>query len=110
MSATPWFVSMANAKNVEFVKKYREKYKADPDWLAAQSYDAIYIIQQALASAKITKADSVATARTKLRDSLAAIKTYDGVLGKIEFTPDRDPLVAGAVIQVENGKHVLATR
>ncbi len=81
-----------------------------PDWLAAQSYDAIYIIHQALLSAKITKGDSVAAARTKLRDSLAAIRSYDGVLGKIEFTPDRDPLVAGAVIQVENGKHVLAVR
>ncbi len=107
MSATPWSIGMTHPKNVEFVKKYREQYKADPDWLAAQTYDAMYIIRQALLSAKISKADNVATARTKLRDGLAAIKTYDGVLGNVEFTADRDPVVPGAIIKVENGKHVL---
>jgi branched-chain amino acid transport system substrate-binding protein len=110
LSATPWFVAMTTPKNVEFVKKYRDKYKADPDWLAAQSYDAIYMIEQALVSAKIRKADDVATARTKLRDALASIKVFDGVLGRIEFTANRDPVVAGAVITVRNGQHVLATK
>lgn len=109
LSATPWSIGMTHPKNVEFVKRYRERFKSDPDWLAAQTYDAMFIIKQALQAAKISKADSVATARTKLRDALGAIKTYDGVLGKIEFTAGRDPVVAGAVIKVENGKHVIAT-
>jgi len=108
LSATPWFLSMTHPKNVEFVRKYRELYKSDPDWLAAQTYDAVYIVKQALLSARITKKDSVAQARTKLRDSLAAIKSYDGVLGKIEFDDKRDPHVAGAVIMVQGGKHVIA--
>ena len=46
--------------------------------------------------------------KSKLRDSLAAIKSYDGVLGRIEFDEKRDPRVAGAVIKVQNGKHVIA--
>lgn len=108
LSATPWFLTMAHAKNLEFVKKYREKYKSDPDWLAAQTYDAVYIVKQALLAAKIGKNDSLAVARTKLRDSLAAIKTFDGVLGKIEFDDIRNPHVVGAVIMVENGKQVIA--
>ena len=108
LSATPWFLAMEHPKNVEFVKKYRDKYKSDPDWLAAQTYDAVYIVKQALLAAKIGKGDSVAVARSKLRDSLAAIKTYDGVLGRIEFDDKRDPQVAGAVIKVEGGKHVIA--
>ncbi len=107
LSATPWFLSMEHPKNVEFVKKYREKYKSDPDWLAVQTYDAVHIVKQALLAAKITKGDSVAVARTKLRDSLAAIKSYDGVLGKIDFDDKRDPRVAGAVVKVEGGKHVI---
>lgn len=110
LSATPWSLGMTHPKNVEFVKRYRERFKSDPDWLAAQSYDAIFIIREALANAKIAKSDSVATARTKLRDALAAIKSYDGVLGKIEFTPGRDPVVPGAIIRVENGKHTIATK
>jgi len=108
LSATPWFMAMQHPKNVEFVKNYRDKYKTDPDWLAAQTYDAVHIVKQALLAAKIGKSDSVAVARSKLRDSLAAIKTYDGVLGKIEFDEKRDPRLAGAVIKVEGGKHVIA--
>lgn len=108
LSATPWFLSMDHPKNVDFVKKYREKYKSDPDWLAAQTYDAMYITKQALLAAKIGKGDSVAEARSKLRDSLAMIKSYDGVLGRIEFDEKRDPHVAGAVIKVQGGKHVIA--
>jgi branched-chain amino acid transport system substrate-binding protein len=70
LSATPWFMAMKHPKNVEFVKKYRDKFKSDPDWLAAQTYDAVYIVRQALMSAKISKSDSLAVARSKLRDSL----------------------------------------
>jgi len=110
MSATPWSIGMSHPKNVEFVKRYRERFKSDPDWLAAQTYDAMFLIKQALLNAKIAKTDSTATARTKLRDALAAIKSYDGVMGKIVFTADRDPVVPGAIIRVENGKHVLASK
>jgi len=108
LSATPWFLSMTHAKNVEFVKKYREKFNTDPDWLAAQSYDGVSIVKQALIDARIMKSDSVATARTKLRNALAAIRSYDGVLGRISFTEGREPVLAGAIIKVENGRHVLA--
>jgi branched-chain amino acid transport system substrate-binding protein len=108
LSATPWFLGMSYPKNVDFVKRYRAKYSSDPDWLAAQSYDAVFVVKQALLSAKISKSDDIATARTKLRDALAAIKTYDGVMGKIEFAANRDPIIAGTVIKVENGKHVMA--
>ena len=110
LSATPWFVSMTHSKNVDFVKRYRDKYGSDPDWLAAQTYDAVYVVKQALLNAKITKSDDLSTARTKLRDALAAIKTYDGVMGRIEFTENRDPLVAGAVVKVLDGKHVIASK
>jgi len=108
LSATPWFISMTHAKNVEFVKKYREKFGVDPDWLAAQTYDGVSVVKQALMAAKILKTDNVATARTKLRNALAEIRTFDGVLGQITFTPGRDPILAGAIIKVENGKHVIA--
>ncbi|MWD25940.1 ABC transporter substrate-binding protein [Aquicoccus sp. SCR17] len=107
MSATPWFASQENEANLEFVKRYREMFDADPDWLAAQTYDAVMIVKQAVDAAGITPDDGVADARTKLRDALAAIETYDGVLGKIEFTDNGDPVVPGAVLQVKNGKHEL---
>lgn len=108
LSATPWFLEMDNAKNLEFVKRYRERFSSDPDWLAAQTYDAMYLVKQAIKEANIAESDDLKTSRRKLRDALAAIKTFDGVLGQITFDENRDPHVAGAVITVKNGKHVLA--
>lgn len=108
LSATPWFLEMDNAKNLEFVKRYRERYASDPDWLAAQTYDAMYLVKQAIKDANIAESDDPKTSRRKLRDAMAAIKSFDGVLGEIKFDENRDPHVAGAVITVKNGKHVLA--
>lgn len=107
MSATPWFASQENAANVEFVKRYREMFDGEPDWLAAQTYDAVMIVKQAVDAAGITPDDDVSAARTKLRDALAAITTYEGVLGTIEFKENGDPVVPGAVLQVTDGKHAL---
>src|SRR5690606_33210237 len=108
LSATPWFLGMKHPKNVEFVEHYRKRFSSDPDWLAAQTYDALYLVKQAIRDAEIHEDDDIKTARRKLRDSLAAIKTFDGVLGQIRFDENRDPHVEGAVIKVSNGKHVLA--
>ena len=108
LSATPWFLGMKHPKNVEFVERYRKRFSSDPDWLAAQTYDAMYLVKQAIRNAAIHEDDDIKTARHKLRDSLAAIKTFDGVLGQIRFDENRDPHVEGAVIKVSNGKHVLA--
>lgn len=107
LSATPWFASMDNPKNKDFVAKYREEFSSDPDWLAAQTYDAVHIVKQAIVAAKITTEDDVAAARVKLRDALAAIKSYDGVMGTMTFKDNRDPVVPGAVIRIEDGKQVL---
>jgi branched-chain amino acid transport system substrate-binding protein len=107
LSATPWFASMDNPKNLAFVEKYRSEFKSDPDWLAAQTYDAVFLVKEALVNAGITKDDSLATARKKLRDALAAIKSFDGVMGKMTFAANRNPIVPGAVIIVKDGKHVL---
>jgi len=107
LSATPWFASMDNPTNKAFVTKYREMFNSDPDWLAAQTYDAVHIVKQALVDAKISRDDDVATARKKLRDALAAIQSHDGTMGMMTFEDDRDPVVPGAVIKVEDGKHVL---
>lgn len=107
ISATPWFLEMENEKNKAFVKKYKEKFGENPDWLSAQTYDAMYILKQVFENAGITEADSISDARKKFRDALAKIKSFDGVLGKFGFDDIGDPTVSGVVITVKDGKHVL---
>lgn len=110
ISATPWFIEMDSEENKEFVKKYQEKFNKDPDWLAAQTYDALNILAQAFVDAGITSKDSVEDRRSKLRDAIAKINEYKGTLGTFGFTENGDPTVDGAVIIVENGKHVLFSK
>lgn len=110
LSATPWFAGMDNAKNQNFVAKYRSEFKSKPDYLAAQTYDAVLLVKKALVKAHISKNDNVTTARKKLRNALAKIKSFDGVMGKIRFTATRKPIVAGAVTIVKDGKRVLVSR
>lgn len=106
VSATPWFIEMNHPENRAFVKKYRERFKSDPDWLAAQTYDAVHVLAKAAAAARITEQDDLQTARRKLRDALRQVE-HVGALGPLEFLPNGDPKVSGAVTRVRNGKPVL---
>jgi branched-chain amino acid transport system substrate-binding protein len=107
ISATPWFIEMDSEENKQFTAKYQEKFGKDPDWLSAQTYDALQIIAKAYLDAGITADDNVKDRRVKLRDAIAKVKEYKGVLGTFGFSENGDPTVSGTVIIVDNGKHVL---
>ncbi|WP_413299911.1 ABC transporter substrate-binding protein [Bacillus sp. 1P10SD] len=107
ISATPWFIEMETEENKQFVEKYRNKFGKDPDWLSAQTYDALQIIAKAYLEAGITSKDNINERRIKLRDAIAKIKEYKGVLGTFGFTKNGDPTVSGTVIIVKDGKHML---
>jgi len=74
-------VDTTNPKQKEFFDKYKKKYTTDsvgfPSGLT-QSYDAMYILANAMKQAGAT--DS----RDKLRDALENFGTYDGVIKKYE--------------------------
>ncbi|MBQ7289214.1 MAG: ABC transporter substrate-binding protein [Clostridia bacterium] len=50
---TPFDVNSEDAKIVAFVKAYDEKYGAKPDQFAADAYDAVYIIYEAMKAAGV---------------------------------------------------------
>ncbi len=96
--ASPWYPGKENEKIKKFVADYKAKYNKSPDQFAAQAYDALYIYATAL-----EKAGS-STDRTKLRDSLATIKDFQGVTGKFAFSENRNPLMAATVLIVKDGQ------
>jgi branched-chain amino acid transport system substrate-binding protein len=67
-----------------FVEKYKQRYSATPDALAALAYDAARVLADAMKRAG--KTDGPA-----LRDAIAATKGFDGVTGTINLGPDRNP-------------------
>jgi branched-chain amino acid transport system substrate-binding protein len=95
--ATPWFADRNDPKVKAFVARYEKAYGKKPDQFAAQAYDALYIMAEALN--KAGKAD-----REKLRDALAGIRNFDGVLGKFSFDADRDVVMEPNVLIIKDGK------
>ncbi|MGE5189953.1 MAG: ABC transporter substrate-binding protein [Gemmatimonadota bacterium] len=95
--ATPWFPGRNDPKVKAFVAKYSKAYGKPPDQFAAQAYDALYIMAEALR--KAGKAD-----RDALRDALAGIRNFNGVLGKFSFDAERDVEMEPNVLVIRGGK------
>ena len=98
--ATPWFAEKDDPKVKAFVAKYAKAYGKKPDQFAAQAYDALYIMAEALR--KAGKAD-----RAALRDALAGVRNFNGVLGKFSFDAERDVEMEPNVLIIKGGKFQL---
>ncbi len=95
--ATPWFAEKKDPKVKAFVASYKKRYGKGPDQFAAQAYDALYIMAEALRTAGVAD-------RNKLRDALAGVRNFNGVLGKFSFSAERDVVMEPNVLIVKNGK------
>jgi len=95
--ATPWYAERNDPKVKAFVAKYEKTYGKKPDQFAAQAYDAFYIMTDALKAAG--KPD-----RDRLRDSMAATKNFQGVLGNFSFDAERDVVMEPIVLVIKGGK------
>jgi branched-chain amino acid transport system substrate-binding protein len=98
--ATPWFGEKDDPKVKAFVAKYEKRYGKKPDQFAAQAYDGLFLMAEGLR--KAGKAD-----RAALRDSLAGIRNFHGVLGTFSFDEERDVVMEPAVLIIRNGKFQL---
>jgi branched-chain amino acid transport system substrate-binding protein len=77
-----------------FINKYQQKHGQVPDALGALSYDATVIVLQALDKAKKPTAEEILK-------SLAALKNFMGVTGKINFDKNGDAVKSAVVLRVE---------
>jgi branched-chain amino acid transport system substrate-binding protein len=98
--ATPWFGEKKDPQVKAFVAKYEKAYGKKPDQFAAQAYDAFHIMTNALKAAGTAD-------RAKLRDSLAATKNFQGVLGNFSFDAERDVVMTPNVLIVKDGKFTI---
>jgi len=81
----------------DFVRKYKERFKATPDGLAATGYDAAKIAIEALGRAKDTSGPA-------LRDALAATKDFQGVTGVITIDADHNAVKPAVVLVIKSGE------
>ncbi len=90
-------------KGADFVKKYKEKYKAEPQAYAVYGYVAAKVALDAIA--KVGSKD-----RAALRDAILATEQKDGALGTWKFDKNGDTtmtVMSGNI--VEAGKFKFAT-
>lgn len=98
------FVADNPAPHVQgFVSDYTRRYNGAPNQFAAQAYDAVGILLEAL-----KKAGPGAT-RAQVRDALAATANYPGVTGATTFDKaTREPNKTLAKLQIKGGKFIPA--
>jgi branched-chain amino acid transport system substrate-binding protein len=81
----------------EFITKYKAKFGAVPDSLAALGYDSARVVIDALKRAPDTSGPA-------LRDAIAQTKDFPGVAGTITLDENRNPVKPAVVLRVEGGK------
>lgn len=84
-------------ETVNFKKKFKNRYKIDPDSMAVQGYDTLMLLASAMKKANSTVPDEIA-------DSLRGIN-YKGLMGPISFNKDGS-LKDGKVVlkKIKDGK------
>lgn len=86
----------------EFKRLYRAKYDIEPELFAAEAYDIIKLIANAIS---FQEADFISTG--KLKDYLYNVKNYQGASGIITFDQNGDVLKPMAIKRIINGQPVV---
>jgi len=90
LMGSPWSSENGTPVNKAFIAAYKSKFGSDPDQFAAQAYDALHVVADALKTVKLS--GNLAADRDALRLALPAVK-IEGATGKFAFRPA--PAIAG---------------
>jgi branched-chain amino acid transport system substrate-binding protein len=80
-----------------FLRKFQEKYKEEPDAMAALGYDATMLLFDAMKRAGSTESDG-------LRAAIASSKNFPGVTGSITLDEKRNASKPAVILTVKDGK------
>jgi branched-chain amino acid transport system substrate-binding protein len=95
--STHYHPDVGTPKSRQFVDAYKKRYNAAPDAMAALGYDSVMILADAIRRAN-------AAEPAKIRDALAATKSFDAVTGLSTMDANRDASKAAVILKVEGGK------
>ncbi len=108
MLLTPFSADAQDELTQNFVKTYEDKYGETPNQFAADAYDAVYILYQALQEANCTPDMSAEDVCEALVAAMPTI-TYSGLTGK-DMTWDSTGAVTKmpTAVVIQNGEYVTA--
>src|SRR5687767_13682321 len=99
---THYAADIATPKAQAFITAYEGAYGKTPDDVAALTYDSLGLLFQSIQAAG--KLD-----RQAVRDAMAAITSYEGVTGNMQFQGTGDPVKSAVILQIKDGKFVYFT-
>jgi branched-chain amino acid transport system substrate-binding protein len=95
-SAAESVVYVDGPMDPDFVRRFRAKFGEPPTSYAGYAYDIISILVQLHESGRHTP--------EHIREGLAALKAYPGVMGPITFQEDRDADLRFRLMQIKDGQ------
>ena len=97
--STHYAAAGAKGETKKFIDRYNKKHGYVPDDVAALTWDAMKLVEAALAKCgKIT--GKIEQDRQCLRDALAKVKDFEGITGKMTFTEEGDPIKCAVVVRI----------
>jgi len=84
-----------------FIDRYTDNYGYIPDDVAALTWDALRLAQQAIQDAgKLT--GKIEKDRAAVKDALTNIKNFSGITGNMTFTPEGDPIKCAVIVKIND--------
>lgn len=92
-----------NKKVMDFVNSYKGANQKEPGVFGALTYDTVYLLAQVIK-------DAGAADPEKIKDALDKLQSFEGVTGKMSFTPTHDAKKAAFILTFKDGKPVFADK
>ena len=91
----------ATGATKEFIDNYQAAYGKTPDDVAALTWDSVNIMLQTIKDTG-GLSGNLAKDREAVKNALVAIKDFDGITGKMTFTPEGDPIKCAVVVKIDD--------
>jgi len=108
MLLTPFAADATDDLTVNFVKNYKEKYGDTPNQFAADAYDAVFIIKQALESKNATPDVSTSDLCEALKTAMTEIEASGLTSTKMTWDASGEPNKEPKAVVIKDGAYVSA--
>ena len=99
--STHYAAAGAQGKTKDFIDRYQQKHGYVPDDVAALTWDALLLAQQAIQNTGALTGD-IKKDRQAVRDKLAQVKDFEGITGKMTFTEEGDPIKCAVIVRISD--------
>jgi len=99
--STHYAAAGAKGATKEFIDQYKSKYGYVPDDVAALTWDATRLLLEAIKNTNGLSGD-IQKDRDAVKDQLGKIKDFDGITGKMTFTPEGDPIKCAVIVKISD--------